>query len=72
MAAHRYLPEETLIQRGMKALMHALGPVETARFLTPPQDRYADCVEWHRQWQKTLDPTQFFDQVFGVMPSAAE
>ena len=27
---------------------------------------YADTVEWYRQWQETLDPTQFFDQVFGV------
>ena len=72
MTAHRYLPEETLIKRGIEALMHALGPVETARFLTLPRYRYADTVEWYRQWQETLDPTRFFDQVFGAKPSAAE
>lgn len=52
--------------------MHALGPVETARFLTLPRYRYADTVEWHHQWQETLDPTRFFEQVFGAVPSTAE
>jgi hypothetical protein len=64
MTAHRYLPEETLIKRGIEALMHALGPVETARFLTLPPYRYADTVEWQRHWQETLDPHPVFDQVF--------
>ena len=32
----------------------------------------ADYVEYHRQWQDTLDPVQFFDLVFGVQPSGAE
>lgn len=72
MTTQRYLPEETMIKKGIEALMRALGPVETARFLTLPRYRYADYVEWHRQWQETLDPTQFFDQVFGAMPSTAE
>lgn len=52
--------------------MDTLGPVETARFLTLPRYRYADTVEWHCQWQERLDPTQFFDQVFGAKPSPAE
>ena len=65
-------PEETMIRRGMEALMRALGPVEAARFLALPQHRLADYVEWHRQWQETLDPDRFFDQVFGATPSAAE
>jgi len=52
--------------------MRALGPIETARFLTLPRHRYTDYVEWHHQWQETLDPTQFFDQVFGAKPPAAE
>jgi len=46
--------------------------VETARFLTLPRYRYAEYVEWHRRWQESLDPTQFFGQVFGAMPSTAE
>jgi len=44
-----YLPEETLIKRGLEALMTALGPVETARFLNLPRQRYSNYVEWHRQ-----------------------
>ena len=52
--------------------MRALGPIETARFLTLPRHRYADYVEWHRQWQETLDPAQFFDQVFGPTSHAVE
>jgi hypothetical protein len=72
MTTQKYLPEETMIKRGIEALMHALNPVETARFLTLPRYRYADYVEWHRQWQETLDPTRFFDQVFGATPSTAE
>ena len=61
-----------MIRRGMEALMRALGPVEAARFLALPQQRLADYVEWHRQWQETLDPDRFFDQVFGAVPSAAK
>jgi hypothetical protein len=65
-----YLPEETLVRRGLEALMTALGPVETARFLSLPRSRYADYVEWHRQWQAQLDPQQFFDDVFGPPPTS--
>jgi len=72
MTVQTYLPEEAVIQRGIEALMRALGPIETARFLTLPRHRYTDYVEWHHQWQETLDPTQFFDQVFGAKPPAAE
>ena len=68
MSPQTYLPEETLVRRGLEALMTALGPVETARFLSLPRSRYADYVEWHRQWQAELDPQQFFDDVFGPPP----
>jgi|GEM_PF-211939 len=70
MTTQKYLPEETMIKKGIETLMHALGPVETARFLTLPRYCYADTVEWHRQWQESLDPTQFFDQVFGTNRAA--
>lgn len=50
MTTHKYLPEVTLIRKGIEALMHALGPVETARFLSLPRYGYADTAEWHRQW----------------------
>ena len=72
MTTKMYLPEETMTQRGIEALMRALGPIETARFLALPRYRYADYVEWHRQWQETLDPAQFLDQVFGTKPGGAE
>jgi len=60
-----YLPEEELIDQALRALMQALGPVETMRFLALPRARRLESVERHRQWQAGLDPEQFFDQVFG-------
>lgn len=65
MTTQSYLPEESVIQRAIRALMNELGPVETARFLSMPRYRYPDYVQWHRQWQETLDEKQFLDQVFG-------
>lgn len=64
MSTHTYLPEEVVVRRGLQALMEALGPVETARFLSLPRARFADYVQWRRQWQDSLDPEQFFDEVF--------
>jgi hypothetical protein len=68
MSVQTYLPEETMIQRGLEALMRTLGPVETARFLNLPRERYGDYTEWHRRWQAGLAPEQFFDEVFDGMP----
>ena len=65
MSTQTYLPEETVIQRALEALNQALGPVETARFLTLTRNLPTDAVEWHRQWQATLDRKAFFDEVFG-------
>lgn len=59
-----YLPEETLIRRGIKALMADLGPVETARFLSLSRERQ-DYAIWRREWQETLDPDSFLDEIFG-------
>ena len=64
MKAIRYLTEEELIERGLEALMTALGPVETMRFLTLPRPRRLESVERHRRWQERLDQDQFFDQIF--------
>jgi len=50
MSTQTYLPEETMVRRGLEALMTALGPIETARFLNLPRSRFPDYVEWHRQW----------------------
>lgn len=70
MSTQTYLPEEVVVRRGLQALMDALGPVETARFLNLPRSRFADYVQWHREWQKGLNPQQFFDEVFGPQPAA--
>jgi hypothetical protein len=72
MSIQTYLPEETMIKRGLEALMTALGPVETARFLNLPRQRYGNYVEWHRQWQAGLDPKRFFDEVFGATTGPVE
>ena len=61
----RYLSEEELIERGLEALMAALGPVEAIRFLTLPRPRRLESVERHQQWQASLNQDQFFDEVFG-------
>lgn len=60
-----YLPEETVVHRGIEALVKALGPVEAARFLSLPRQRMLDYVQWHRQWQTGLVQENFFDAVFG-------
>ena len=65
MTTQTYLPEETMIRQALEALMEALGPVETARFLNLPRQRTIDYVQWHRQWQAILDAEPFFDEVFG-------
>lgn len=61
----QYLPEEDLIERGLDALMQALGPIETMRFLTLSQSKRLESVKRHQQWQATLNQQEFFDQVFG-------
>ena len=60
-----YLAKDELIQQALQALMEALGPIETMRFLTLPRARRTESVKRHRQWQATLDKEQFFEQVFG-------
>ena len=39
-----YLSEEMMIKRELEALMALLGPVETARFLGLPRQRYGNYV----------------------------
>lgn len=72
MSTQTYLPEETIMRRGLEALLAALGPVETARFLNLPHSRYPNYVEWHRQWQADLNAQKFFDEVFGPAPATEQ
>jgi hypothetical protein len=67
-----YLQEDEVVQRAVDALMEALGPIETARFLAMPRERRLDSVTRHRRWQDRLQPDQFFDQVFGPKPAAPD
>ena len=60
----RNLEEDELIERALKALFEALGPVETTRFLTLTRTQRLESVERHRQWQAALNQGEFFDQVF--------
>ena len=46
MTALQYLSEDELIQNGLEALMKALGPIETTRFLTESQR----VSHWFDQW----------------------
>ena len=64
MKTQTYLSEDKIVRRAVKALMTALGPVETARFLTLPHPRRLESVKRHRQWQARLKQKEFFDQVF--------
>ncbi|MBM3127878.1 MAG: hypothetical protein FJ009_04490 [Chloroflexi bacterium] len=64
MKSQVYLSEDQVVRRALQALMSALGPVETARFLTLPRQRRLESVRRHRQWQARLERTRFFDQVF--------
>lgn len=61
----RYLPEEQLIHQALQALMTALGPVETTRFLTLTREERLESVARHQQWQASLDRNAFYDEVFG-------
>jgi len=65
MKAHAYVREEELVRRALEALMAALGPVETLRFLALPRQRRLESVRRHRRWQASLDKEQFLNQVFG-------
>jgi len=71
MSTVKFLPEEELVVRGLKALTEALGPVEAVRFLRLPRRTRIESVRRHRQWQAGLDPQQFLDQVFGAAPNAS-
>ncbi|MEJ5309394.1 MAG: hypothetical protein WHX52_06450 [Anaerolineae bacterium] len=61
-----YLPVEELLPYVIEALLTALGPIETARFLTLPRPPRMDSVLRHQAWQKALNKEQFFDQVFNA------
>ncbi len=66
MKNHTFLREDEMIHRAINALLGALGPIETMRFLTLPRCHRLDSVMRHQRWQNGLDKDYFFDQVFDV------
>ena len=61
----RYLTDDELIEKGVEALVKALGPVETARFLNLRRAGRIESVKRHRRWQTKLNQKEFLDEVFG-------
>jgi hypothetical protein len=61
----KYMDEEIMVKKGIKALINELGPVEATRFINMPRKKRVESVKRHREWQKTLDEEVFLNQVFG-------
>lgn len=64
MKAIKYMDEELMVKKAIKALIMELGPVEANRFINMPRKKRIESVKRHREWQKHLDKDRFFDQVF--------
>jgi len=60
----KYMDEETVIKKGMEALIKELGPVEAIRFINIPRKKRMESVKRHREWQKLIDKKKFFDEIF--------
>lgn len=64
MTTLKYIDEDILIKKTVELLIEKLGPVETIRFTNLLKGKRMDSVKRHREWQKMLDKTRFFDEVF--------
>jgi hypothetical protein len=64
MRAVKYMDEDLMVKRAIKALIGELGPVEASRFINMPRKKRADSVRRHREWQKSLDKDKFLNEVF--------
>lgn len=64
MRATKYMNEEIMVKKGIKALIGELGPVEANRFINMPRKKRIESVKRHREWQKYLDKDKFFNKVF--------
>lgn len=66
MSTVKYMDEEIVIKKAMKALIRELGPVEAMRFISMPKKKRLESIRRHREWQKLLDKSKFFDEVFAI------
>jgi hypothetical protein len=58
------MDDAILAQSAVEALMKALGPADTARFLALPARKRIDSVRRHREWQRHANKEKLFDEVF--------
>lgn len=56
--------EEIVIKKAMEVLIRELGPVEAIRFINIPKKKRIDSIRRHREWQRLLDKSKFFNEVF--------
>jgi len=64
MITAKYMNEEIMVKKGIKALIGELGPVEANRFINMPRKKRIESIKRHREWQKYLDKDKFFNKVF--------
>lgn len=64
MRAIKYMDEERMVKKAIKALIEELGPIEANRFISMPKKKRIESVKRHREWQKQLDKDKFFNKVF--------
>ena len=64
MTAEKYMDEEKMVKKAVRAIVEAVGPIEASRFITMPRKKRVESVKRHRQWQQTLDKDEFFDRIF--------
>ena len=73
MNTNKHLPEDQLVEKGVSALLSALGWVDAMRFLYLNRDLNretltgGDYTEERRAWQEQLDEDVYLDELFGVM-----
>lgn len=60
----KYMDEEIVIKKAMDALIKELGPVEAIRFINIPKKKRMDSIRRHKEWQRLLNKTKFFKEVF--------
>ena len=64
MSTIRYMDEEEMVKKAVKALIGAVGPIEANRFISMPRRKRIESVKRHREWQGRLDKDEFFGKVF--------
>lgn len=64
MTTTRYMDEEEMVKKAVKALIGAVGPIEANRFISMPRKKRMESVKRHREWQRSLDKDEFFAIVF--------